>query len=94
MSLYNIPKELYLDQLANYNESRLRLHLVACFSFVDPKHIVEDKLRIFTNFFRNKEHASIALLILGYVLEKNPDIKGEVLINRFIASLYESGFFA
>ena len=89
-----IPKEYMLEQPAQYDEMRFRLHYKGTRTVHSIMDIYEVRSKLFLSFFNNKEHRTIVTDIFKYVVDTVDDPEDEQKIfELFIFYMYEAGFF-
>jgi hypothetical protein len=96
-----LPREYYRETIGSYNSSHFKNFFKAVLAMSPHDNLVhrefEKQSFMLGFFFKNREDADLAYDILLYVFDKHfPEdeaVSAGVFLNKYMRSLYESGFF-
>lgn len=87
------PKEYILENPANYDEVRFRLHYRGTRTVHNVQDLYHARSKLFLSFFQNKEHRTVALDIFRYVVDTTDEDNEDLIMEKFVFALYDAGFF-
>jgi len=96
---YNIPRDLILENPANYDEFRFKTHLNGVMTVYSLQKIYDGNNKLYKSFFtRNPEHAEVAFFLLKHVIDTtegtvNSVVFKDVVKKKLLLAMYEAGFF-
>lgn len=89
-----IPREYYLEEPARYSRQKFCMHMFVVLQQHSIDALYGQDIPLFTSFFRKGEHTDIALDLLRYVVDIDPQNKStDSLIIRLASALDQAGYF-